>query len=100
MALMYLTPPYHATAFRRFYERLVARGMRKSAALGHVAGKLASVLYHCLKTMTEYDEKKHLKEMGFTTETEATNETTVARLLEISDTNERQSDITEPAAFN
>ena len=93
MALMYLTPHYHTTAFYRFYQRLVARGMRKSAALGHVAGKLASVLYHCLKTETAYDEKKHLQDMGFPKETDADNETTVARISEISDTNEGQSDI-------
>ena len=74
---MYLTPHYHATAFYRFYQRLVARGMRKSAALGHVAGKLASVLYCCLKPMTAYDEKKHLQEMGFTKENEPYNVTWV-----------------------
>jgi transposase len=100
MALMYLTPPYHATAFYRFYQRLVARGMRKSAALGHVAGKLASVLYHCLKTMTPYDEKKHLQDMGFPKGTDAASETRVERITDLSDTDERQSDIGEPAAFN
>ena len=100
MALMYLTPHYHATAFYRFYQRLVARGMRKSAALGHVAGKLASVLYHCLKTMTAYDEKKHLQDMGFTKETEAVNETKVERITDLSDADKRQSDSTEPAVFN
>ena len=100
MALMYLTPHYHATAFYRFYQRLVARGMRKSSALGHVAGKLASVLYCCLKTMTAYDEKKHLQEMGFTKETEAVKETSVERIPDLSDADEGQSDIGEPAAFN
>jgi hypothetical protein len=100
MAVMYLTPHYHKTAFYRFYQRLVARGMRKSAALGHVAGKLASVLYCCLKTMTAYDEKKHLQEMGFTTETEAASETKDAIIPDPSDTAERQSDISEPVAFN
>jgi transposase len=100
MAVMYLTPHYHATAFYRFYQRLVARGMRKSAALGHVAGKLASVLYCCLKNMTAYDEKKHLQELGFTKETEAVNETPVARIPGLSEAKERQSDITEPMAFN
>jgi transposase len=89
MALMYLTPHYHSTAFYRFYQRLVTRGMRKSAALGHVAGKLASVLYCCLKTMTPYDEKKHLQEMGFIKETK-----------DFADTNEQKSDNTEPLALN
>ena len=100
MALMYLTPHYRTTAFSRFYQRLVARGMRKSAALGHVAGKLASVLYCCLKTMTPYDEKKHLQEMGFTKETDAVNETKIERIPGLSDADERQSDIAEPATFH
>jgi len=100
MALMYLTPHYHKTAFYRFYQRLVARGMRKSAALGHVAGKVASVLYCCLKTMTPYNEKKHLQEMGFTTKTEVANETSAAIISDLSDTNERQNGITEPTAFS
>ena len=29
-----------------------------------MAGKLASVLYECLKTQTLYDETKHRKQMG------------------------------------
>ena len=49
--------------------------------------------------MTAYDEKKHLQEMGFTKETEAVKETKVERIPELSDTNERQSDITESIAF-
>jgi len=100
MALMYLTPPYHTTAFYRFYQRLVARGMRKSAALGHVAGKLASVLYHCLKTNTAYDEKKHLQEMGFTKEANSVNKTTVEKTPNLTDADERHNDTAEPAAFN
>jgi hypothetical protein len=50
--------------------------------------------------MTPYDEKKHLQEMGFARETEAVNETPVARIPGLSEANERQSDITEPVAFN
>ena len=38
--------------------------MRPSVAIGHMAGKLASVLYECLKTQTLYDETKHRKQMG------------------------------------
>ncbi len=33
-----------------------------------MAGKLATVLYQCLKTSTLYDEQKHLRQMGFVPE--------------------------------
>jgi hypothetical protein len=38
--------------------------MRPANALGHVAGKLAIVLYGMLKNMTPYDEAKHRQELG------------------------------------
>jgi hypothetical protein len=49
---------------REYYERLVARGMNPATAKGHMAGKLAVVLYGMLKTMTPYDEQKHRKALG------------------------------------
>jgi transposase len=64
MVLILLTPAIRDTPFREHYKRLTARGMRKSAALGSVAGKLASVLYGMLKTGTAYDERRHRKAMG------------------------------------
>jgi hypothetical protein len=64
-----------------------------------VAGKLASVLYCCLKTMTPYDDKKHLQDMGFNKETETVNETPATIIPGLSDANERPSDITESVAF-
>lgn len=37
-------------------------------ALGHMAAKLANVIYMCLKTMTLYDEAKHRIQMGLSVE--------------------------------
>ena len=68
MALVLLTPKVRETPFRIYHERLVSRGMRPLAAVGHTAGKLASILYGCLKTQTPYDEMKHRKGMGIPTE--------------------------------
>jgi transposase len=59
MALGLLPPHMKTTPFRLYYERLTQRGMKPSAAIGHLAGKLATVLYQCLKTMTPYDAEKH-----------------------------------------
>jgi len=38
--------------------------MKPITAIGNVAGKLASVLYSCLKTKTSYDETKHKKQLA------------------------------------
>lgn len=64
MALVLITPSMRETPFRIYYERLVSRGMPPHSALGHMATKLANVLYMCLKTMTPYDEAKHRLQMG------------------------------------
>ena len=64
MAPVLLTPNMKTTPFFEYYEKLVARGMKPATAKGHMAGKLAVVLYGMLKTMTPYDEKKHRKAMG------------------------------------
>ena len=73
--------------------------MRASAALGHLSGKLASVLYCCLKTMTPYDEKKHLQDMGFTNETKAVNEPPIEVTTGLPDASDSQNDIAEPLAL-
>jgi hypothetical protein len=67
MAMTLITPNVRETPFRIYYERLTARGMKPITALGHLSGKLASVLYECLKTKTPYDEAKHRKQMGLPT---------------------------------
>jgi len=81
MALTFLAPRVRETPFRIYHERLVARGMKPSVALGHMAGKLASVLYECLKTHTFYDETKHRKQMGLP----VGDDTTAGVVIEVPD---------------
>ena len=64
MALILLTPHVRNTLFREDYRRMVARHVRPATAMGHLAGKLSTVLYGMLRTMTAYDEAKHRREMG------------------------------------
>jgi transposase len=64
MSAVLLSPTMKTTPFFEYYEKLVARGMKAATAKGHMAGKLAVVLYGMLKTMTPYDAKKHRKAMG------------------------------------
>ncbi len=64
MSIVFLSPTMKTTPFFEYYQRLLARGMKPATAKGHMAGKLAVVLYGMLKTMTPYDEKKHRKAMG------------------------------------
>ena len=64
MALILLTPNVRNTPFREDYRRMVARHVRPATAMGHLAGKLSTVLYGMLRTMTAYDEAKHRREMG------------------------------------
>jgi hypothetical protein len=47
--------------------------MRSLPASGHVSEKLANVLYECLKTMTPYNETKHRKQMGLSTDGDVTH---------------------------
>jgi hypothetical protein len=81
MALTFLAPRVRETPFRLYHERLVARGMKPSVALGHMAGKLASVLYECLKTQTPYDETRHRKQMGLP----VGDDTTAGVVIEVPD---------------
>lgn len=64
MALTCLSPSVPITPFRQYFDRLVARGMKPATARGHLAGKLAVVIYGMLKTMTPYDEDRHRKALG------------------------------------
>jgi len=72
MVAVLLSPNMRSTPFRLYYERLVARGMPSPKARGHVAGKLAELLYYMLKTLTPYDEQRHQKAMGFSNPGEVT----------------------------
>lgn len=64
MALILLAPSVRDTPFREDYRRMVARHVRPATATGHLAGKLSTVLYGMLRTMTAYDEAKHRRDMS------------------------------------
>jgi transposase len=59
-----LSPIMPPTPFAEYYKRLVGRGMAKPTAVGHLAGKLISVLFHCLKAEQAYDPVRHARQLG------------------------------------
>lgn len=59
-----LTPQHAPTPFRTYYRRLREQGMRGNAAVGHVAGKLITVLFYCLKSDELYDPERHARDLG------------------------------------
>jgi transposase len=59
-----ITPQRTATPFRDYYRRLRERGMVGHVAMGHLAGKLISVLFHCLRSGTPYDPQRHARDLG------------------------------------
>lgn len=63
-----MTPKISENSFRVYYKRLVERGMAKRKAIGHVCGKIAHVLYSCLKNNETYDPFKHARKVGVTLE--------------------------------
>lgn len=52
------------TPFRDYYRRLRERGMAGRVAMGHLAGKLVSVLFHCLRDGTPYEPERHARDLG------------------------------------
>lgn len=50
--------------FRAYYMRLRERGVAGKVAVGHVAGKLISVLIFCLRNGQPYDPDRHARELG------------------------------------
>ena len=63
-SMQLLTPLTPATPFRAYYQRLRDRGMPGSTALGHLAGKLVSVLFYCLRRGELYDPERHRRDLG------------------------------------
>jgi transposase len=61
MSVVLLAPNVRTNPFREYYQRMVVRGVPGGKALGHLAGKLSTVLCQMLKTNTPYDENKHRK---------------------------------------
>ncbi len=93
MTAVLLAPTVRTTPFREFYERLVARGMKPGTARGHMAGKLAVVLYGMLRTMTPYDEQKHRKALGLPDPQIESVESPVEAPLELVETLDDEQDI-------
>jgi len=60
-ALQLVSPNLPPTPFRAYYRRLRARGMVGQVAIGHLAGKLISVLFYCLRTGQPYDPARHAR---------------------------------------
>jgi transposase len=59
-----ISPAYPTTPFRHYYRRLRERGMAGRVAMGHLAGKLVSVLFHCLRSGVPYDPQRHARDLG------------------------------------
>jgi hypothetical protein len=60
-----LISPTHAdTPFQHYYRRLRDRGMTGKVAMGHLAGKLISVIFHCLRSGVAYDPQRHARDLG------------------------------------
>ena len=59
-----ISPKSPATPFRTFYQRLRNRGVPGRTAIGHVAGKLISVMFHCLRSGQPYDLQRHAFALG------------------------------------
>ncbi len=59
-----LSPPAPATAFRTYYQQLRHRGVGGRTAVGHVAGKVISVLFFCLRHGQPYDIDRHVHDLG------------------------------------
>jgi transposase len=100
MTVIMLSPTIRSNAFRAVYQRLTARGMRPAAALGHVAGKISTVLYGMLKTMTPYDEHDHRKQLGLLSEADQTSSSSVDVALELVDLVSSNTDLVESGQEN
>lgn len=59
-----ITPRQPASPFAAYYRRLRARGVPGHAAVGHLAGKLISVLFFCLRSARPYDAAQHARALG------------------------------------
>ncbi|WP_237899061.1 IS110 family transposase [Brevibacillus brevis] len=65
MVLVLISPNTKPNLFKQYYDRLVnGRGMSKRKAIGHVCGKIAQVMYSCLKNNSSYDPFVHAKQLG------------------------------------
>jgi transposase len=59
-----IAPRRSDTPFRAYYRRLRDRGLAGQVAMGHLAGKLISVIFYCLRSGTTYDPQRHARDLG------------------------------------
>lgn len=71
MAMTLLSPKSGPSVFKAHYDQLTQgrpakdkAPMAKMKAMGHVCGKLANVIYSCLKTGQKYDPRLHAQSCG------------------------------------
>jgi hypothetical protein len=64
-----ISPRCPPTPFRSYYERLRERNVRGNAAVGHLASKLITVLFFCLRSEQPYDPARHALALGSATPT-------------------------------
>ena len=64
-AMQLIAPRQQATPFAAYYKRLRQRGMPGHAAVGHLAGKLISVPFFCLRSGQPYNPLQHARALGF-----------------------------------
>lgn len=67
-------PQQAPNPFQAYYQRLRTRGMTGKVAVGHLASKLISVLFFCLRSGQAYDPARHARDLGLTRTFEGTQE--------------------------
>lgn len=77
-ALQLLTRQQSPNPFRAYYQRLRGRGMGGKVAVGHVASKLITVLFHCLRSGQLYDLQRHARDLGLSDGSSASGGTAAA----------------------
>ncbi len=63
-AMQLISPRCSPTPFRTYYERLRKRNMKGNVAVGHLASKLITVLFFCLRSEQPYDPRRHAVDLG------------------------------------
>jgi hypothetical protein len=60
-----VAPRFPANSFKDYHRRLRHRGVPSHVAIGHVAGKLISVLFYCMRNGEPYDPVRHARDLDF-----------------------------------
>jgi transposase len=73
-AVQLISPQQAPNPFEAYYQRLRMRGMTGKVAVGHLASKLVSVLFFCLRGGQPYDPERHARDLGLTRTLEGNQE--------------------------